>query len=160
MTLYNIDNLSEKERQQFKHYALYNEKGDFICGIYSNNNKDYNEIIKYFQEMAYLNNCGAYFIKTYSYNTEARKKIKIKNKKLCDFISLCKNSNDKFSYEGYYYLFEYLKNNNIEVNKNNIENIINQYTETCIQNITNKTNIIKTWDSKIFNSKRFLYKHN
>lgn len=82
MTLYNIDNLSEKERQQFKHYALYNEKGDFICSIYSNDKKDYdNEIASYFQEMAYLNNCGAYFIKTYSYNTEARKKIKIKNKK-------------------------------------------------------------------------------
>lgn len=160
MTLHNIDNLSEKEKQQFKHYALYNERGDFICGIYSNNNKDYNKVIEYFQEMAYINNCGTYFIKTYSYNTEARKKIKVKNKKLCDFISLCKETdNDQYTYEGYYYLFEHLKNNDIEVNKNNIDTIVKYYQESNYRTDIKYINveIIKEWNSKIFNSKRILY---
>ncbi|MDO6993336.1 hypothetical protein Q5M87_04865 [Brachyspira innocens] len=156
MTLYNID--KEKEKQQFKNYALFNEQGEFICSIYSNDDKDYySKIVPYFEEMAYLNNCGTYFIKTYSYNIEPAKKIRTKNKKLCDFITLCKNTkNDNYSFEGYYYLFEYLKENQIQVNKNNIDTIVNQYRETCIQNITNKQ-IIKSWDSKIFNSKRILY---
>ena len=160
MTLHNIDNLSEKEKQQFKHHALYNERGDFICSIYSNNNKDYNKVIEYFQEMAYINNCGTYFIKTYSYNTEARKKIKVKNKKLCDFTLLCKETdNDQYTYEGYYYLFEHLKNNDIEVNKNNIDTIVKYYQESNYRTDIKYINveIIKEWNSKIFNSKRILY---